>query len=183
MTVYSDSFDETITRLLLEGGVGVLRTDTLYGIVARADDEAAVERVYRVKTRTPNKSPIILIASTAQMFDKYDQATTKRVQEVWPGKTSVILPSIAAPDWLTRGNRSLAYRIPDNDALRALLAKTGPLIAPSANPEERPPAMDIDEAKAYFGDSVDFYVDHGKVSDDTPSALYRLHASSMERLR
>ena len=53
---------------LQRGGVAVLRTDTLYGIVARADDEAAVAQVYRLKQRDSNKSPIILVADASQTY-------------------------------------------------------------------------------------------------------------------
>lgn len=183
MTVYSNTFDDTIVRRLKEGGVGVLRTDTIYGVVARADNEAAVERVYAVKTRTPSKSPIVLIGDVSQLFDRYDQEVIDRLTLLWPGKNSVILPSVDAPDWLTRGNASVAYRLPDNPELAALIAKTGPLIAPSANPEGQPPAMNVEEAEKYFDDSVDFYVDGGAVTDNTPSKLYRLQDDGVERLR
>jgi len=183
MSHFSNAFDDEIVSLLLEGGIGVLRTDTLYGIVARADNEAAVERIYSMKKRTPEKSPILLIASIDQLFDEYDQQVLDRIDEMWPGKTSIILPSTNGPIWLTRGNESLAYRIPDHEMLREMLEKTGPLIAPSANPEGKRPAMDISEATDYFGDAVDFYVDHGRVIDDSPSALYRLKNPGWERLR
>lgn len=179
MTVLTNAFDETIARLLNEGGIGVLRTDTIYGVVARADDERAVERIYEVKGRTPSKSPIVLIGSVSQLFEPCDDA---RLNELWPGKNSVILPS-EKPAWIVRGNASIAYRMPDNAALRELLMKTGPLIAPSANPEGDVPATTIDEARAYFGDNVDFYVDGGAVTDNTPSKLYRLQEDGLERLR
>jgi len=183
MTLYSSHFDTELVRLLRAGGIAVIRTDTLYGVVARADIEPAVERVYTVKGRTPTKSPIVLIGQTEDMFDTYGQAELDRLSEVWPGKNSIIFPSDKAPSWVTRGNASVAYRLPGDDALRQLLVKTGPLIAPSANPEGLPPAMDIAEAEHYFGDTVDIYVDGGRVTDDTPSRLYRLNDDGMERLR
>lgn len=182
MTVNTELMTDIIP-ILRSGGIGVLRTDTLYGIVASAANESAVERVYYAKGRTPNKPPIILIASPDQLINKYDDRTLERLNELWPGKNSVILDASDAPLWLVRTGDSLAYRIPDDVKLRELLALTGPLIAPSANPEGKPPAMDIQEAKKYFGDSVDFYVDGGRVSDDTPSKLYRLHIDYLERLR
>lgn len=182
-TIYVDDFTETIIQLLREGGIGVLRTDTLYGLVARADNQAAVERVYAIKKRTPSKSPIVLIDSVEQLFDVYPPNIVARLHELWPGKNSIILPSENAPTWLTRGNNSVAYRIPDDPALRQCVAQTGPLIAPSANPEGLPPAMTIDEAKAYFEKTVDFYVDGGEIADDTPSRLYRLLPEGLERLR
>lgn len=175
--------DDAIVSLLRGGGVGILRTDTLYGIVAQADNEAAVERVYEIKGRTPTKPPIILIGAMDQLLNSYDEATMNRLKEYWPGKVSIILPAPHAPKWLVRSGDSLAYRMPDNPELRELLLRTGPLIAPSANPEGLPPAMNINEAVAYFGEEVNFYVDGGVVEDDTPSRLYRLLDDNMERLR
>jgi tRNA A37 threonylcarbamoyladenosine synthetase subunit TsaC/SUA5/YrdC len=43
--------------------------------------------------------------------------------------------------------------------------------------------MNIAEAREYFGDTVDFYVDNGTITDDTPSRLYTLTGPTMERLR
>lgn len=183
MPLFTTSFDNNVIRLLNEGAVGVIRTDTLYGVVGRADSQETVERIYAVKGRTPTKSPIVLVDSVKGLWDEYDEETMRRLGELWPGKNSVILPSLAAPEWITRGNGSVAYRIPDNDALLELLRNTGPLAAPSANPEGETPAMTIEQAKAYFGDTVDFYVDGGTVTDAAPSKLYRLQPDGLERLR
>jgi L-threonylcarbamoyladenylate synthase len=174
----------TAAERLRAGQIGVLRTDTLYGVVASARDAVAVERAYKVKGRTPSKSPIVLIATTDQLIDEYDAAILAHFAELWPGKNSVILPSAHGPQWLTRGNASIAYRLPADEQLRVLLEKTGPLIAPSANPEGEPPAKTIQEAYDYFGDAVDFYVDGGEVTTETPSKLWRLQPNGeLERLR
>ena len=183
MTVYSSEFTDEIARILNEGGIGVLRTDTIYGIVARADKEAAVDRVFSVKRRTPTKPPISLIGSIDQLFNQYDDAVIGRLKELWPGKNTIILPSTTAPEWLMRGTNSVSYRLPDNPALVKLIEKTGPLVAPSANPEGEEPAYNIEMAKAYFDDQVDFYVDGGTVMDNTPSNLFRLLPDGMEQLR
>jgi L-threonylcarbamoyladenylate synthase len=183
MTVYSDSFDESIVLLLKKGGIGVVRTDTLYGLVAVANNDVAVERVFAAKHRAYDKSPIVMISNINQLFDAVDTSIADRLAGLWPGKNSIVLPVRQAPDWITRGKGTVAYRLPDDKMLRALIDKTGPLIAPSANPEGLHPAMTIDEAKAYFGNSVDFYVDGGTVTDDTPSRLYAFSGPTMERLR
>jgi len=183
MRVFTDKHDHDIVRLLSGGGVGILRTDTLYGIVARANDERAVEQVYHLKDRDSTKSPIVLISSLEQLFDQPDEATAKLIDDVWPGKVSIIIPSSHAPSWITRGNGSVAYRLPADDSLRQLLAQTGPLIAPSANPEGEAPAMTVDAAITYFGDDIDFYVDEGEVVDAAPSQLLRLIDGTLERLR
>ena len=171
MTVFTSVNDAEITRLLACGGVGILRTDTLYGLVARADDEAAVQRIYKLKGRDDDKSPIVLIDGIDQMYEQPGGEMSNLLNSVWPGPVSVIVPSNHAPTWIRRGNDSVAYRMPDDKAIRRLVRITGPLIAPSANPQGDAPAMNVDEAQRYFGDKIDFYVDGGAVTDQTPSQL------------
>ena len=181
--VSSASLMHTLATCLKAAGVAVLRTDTLYGIVASATSMAAVERVYAAKRRTPSKSPIVLIGSIDQLFDTYDESVLVKLAELWPGPVSVILPSSQAPEWVRRDNQSVAYRLPAEADLRRLLQATGPLIAPSANPEGQPPATTITEARAYFGELVDVYADGGQVSGGKPSSLYRLLGGELEQLR
>jgi tRNA A37 threonylcarbamoyladenosine synthetase subunit TsaC/SUA5/YrdC len=52
--LFTDRFDETVISLLKKGGVGVVRTDTLYGLIAAAKNEAAVERVFEINGRERN---------------------------------------------------------------------------------------------------------------------------------
>ena len=65
--------------------------------------------------------------------------------------------------YLHRGTNSLAFRLPQEEGLINLLKTTGPLIAPSANIEGFLPAKNILEAKNYFGEQVDMYVDAGEI--------------------
>lgn len=184
MKVTDTLLDPTVIDMLKRGAIGVLRTDTIYGIVGRADNERAVERIYDLKNRDGDKSPIVLVSSLDDLFDEPTVDEQKLLDEVWPGKVSVIIPTAHAPKWLERGNRSVAYRLPAYEELRSLVAQTGPLIAPSANLQGEKPAESVDEAMKYFGDQVDFYVDGGKVEDLTPSQLLRLtEDGEVERLR
>lgn len=154
-------------------------TDTLYGIVASALRPEAVERLYQVKSRMPAKPPIILIASidNLSLFGVVPtDAQRAMLPRWWPGPVSIILPcSNPAFDYLHRGVGSLAFRLPDKLDLQTLLAESGPLIAPSANPEGLPPATTIVEARNYFGDAVDFYIDGG-VLEGRASTIIRLGA-------
>ncbi|MEK7077097.1 MAG: Sua5/YciO/YrdC/YwlC family protein, partial [Patescibacteria group bacterium] len=58
----------------------------------------------------------------------------------------------------------------------------GPLVAPSANIEGKPPAWTIKEAKKYFGDKADFYVDGGTIKK-SPSMLIKIEDGTAVRLR
>ncbi len=170
-----NEFCEQAREALLRGGIAVIPTDTLYGIVARADDVEAVKCVYRVRGRDPRKPVIVLIAGRNDL-GRFG-VTLSPVQKTylanaWPGKVSVILPCTDSQfAHIHRGGRTIAFRVPASDALRALLKKTGPLIAPSANPEGLHPAQTIAEARCYFGDAVDAYCDGGILSGSASTVV------------
>ena len=169
-------FTDTVIQLLREGGCAVIPTDTIYGIVASALKQEAVEKVYAIKGRSPQKPCIILIDKAERMRDfGVDEGYIEKVR-AYPalGPTSFIVPTVRDDlAYLDRGTHTLAFRIPEPVALRELLLQTGPLIAPSANPEGMPPAATIREAQAYFGTSVGEYQDGG-ILQGAPSALIDL---------
>lgn len=185
MILIPDIDSPKLVEMLQSGAIGVLRTDTLYGLVASAANQQAVERIYDVKTRNHSKPLIVLIADQSQMFEPAPAALADALAELWPGPNSIIVPSPAAPEWITRGSGTVAYRIPDNPRLVRLLQATGPLVAPSANPEGASPAKSWGEAQGYFGDTVDFYVDGGVVLSEAPSKLYSYltETGDLEQLR
>ncbi|MBI5913269.1 threonylcarbamoyl-AMP synthase [Candidatus Azambacteria bacterium] len=155
-----------VIAILMRGGVGVLPTDTLYGLVGCALSQKAVARIYRLRKRDPKKPCIILISSLRDLtrFGVKADAQTKRfLNTVWPGKVSVVLPCpLKKFAYVHRGTKTLAFRMPKNALLQRILRKTGPLVAPSANIEGMPSATTITEAKRYFGEAADFYMNAGR---------------------
>ena len=175
-----------IIKILKDGGVGVMPTDTLYGLLGLATNKTTVERIYKIRKRRPDKPFIILISSLTdlKLFNiKIDSATQDILKKVWPGQVSVVLPCLSAK-WLYlhRGTKSLAFRLPNKKSLQEILAKTGPLVAPSVNPEGLPPAKNIAAAKEYFDDQVDFYYGRG-ILDAPPSTLIKLNHGQLKILR
>lgn len=177
---------EKSAPLLLQGNMGVVPTDTMYGVVASALNKEAVERLYAIRKRVAVKPCIILIPSISNIrqFGIHPDARTIDILKAWwPGKVSVVLPcSSKKHEYLHRGTWSLAFRIPDSAPLRELLKRTGPIVAPSANIEGQPPARTIEEAYAYFGNSVDFYVNAGELPI-TPSTLVSIKDKEITLLR
>ncbi|MFH1192712.1 MAG: L-threonylcarbamoyladenylate synthase [Candidatus Jorgensenbacteria bacterium] len=165
--------DKKLIAVIKKGGVGVLPTDTIYGLVGSALSQKTVERIYRIRRRNPKKPVIVLIAALADLR-RFGVKPAPRVKvflkKIWPGPYSVVL---SCPHkkfaYLHRGTETLAFRLPEPKWLRELLRATGPLVAPSANPEGKPPAKNIAEAKKYFGEKADFYM-HG-VTHGAPSTL------------
>lgn len=183
--MFASLTDPALVRCLNLGGVVVVPTDTLYGVVARAADEEAVQRVYRVRGRAPSKPCIILVGDRADITDNelWTPEHKRFADAYWPGPLSLVAPTKHTRKYLHRGTHTLAYRVPARDDLRQLLAQTGPLVAPSANPEGNPPATTLAEAQAYFGDYVDGYVDGGVMAGHAPSTLVTLANGKPQILR
>lgn len=175
-----------ISTLLNSGHVGVLPTDTIYGLVGTALKREVVEKIYSVKKRRPEKPFIILISSIKDLKKfgvEISSSANKFLSQVWPGKISVILPCPGKElEYLHRGTFSLAFRLPDNKFLRSLIKTTGPLVAPSANPEGFNPATNLKEAQSYFGEKIDFYVNFGEIKGE-PSDLVKIDGSNITLLR
>lgn len=179
----SGMFADAEQELRTPGAIGVLPTDTVYGVVARAADRDAVQRLYELKRR--EHKPGTLIAATV---DQLEQLGLKRryltaVEKYWPGPVSVVIPCGPELEYLHQGVLSLAVRIPGDETLRTLLTQTGPLLTSSANQPGEPPANTVVEARAYFGDDVDFYIDGGGRSGSRPSTVVRVVDDAIEVLR
>ena len=126
-------------ELLRAGRLVAVPTETVYGLAARADSEAAVAEIFRAKGR-PDFNPLIVhVASLEQartlaVFDARAEALAARF---WPGPLTLVLRarggSRVVPA-VTAGLDTVALRMPDHPAMRRLLDLVGvPLAAPSAN--------------------------------------------------
>lgn len=166
------------------GQIGVIPTDTVYGVVARASDYQAVKKLYQLKGRE-NKPGTLIAANINQLVElgiKYRYL--KAVEQFWPGAVSVIIPAAdPALSYLHQGKMSLAVRLPDDKKLQNLLKGTGPLLTSSANPPGQTTATTIAQAKKYFGDKIDFYIDGGDLSKRQPSTVIRIIDDAIEVLR
>lgn len=183
MLIFNDLHDPKVIKALKEGAVGVLPSDTLYGVMCRADMPESVERLYQVKTREL-KPGTLIAASVDQLVDLgIPRRYLKPVEHFWPNPISVVVPTTPELRYLDHGLMSLPVRIPADEPLRKLLEQTGPLQTTSANLPDEPPARNIAEAIEYFGEQVDFYVDAGQFGDRPPSTIIRVVDDAVEVLR
>jgi len=169
-------FNAKVVKILSEGGVGVVPTDTIYGLVGSALFRTTVSRIYCLKKRNPKK-PLIVLISSPEEFEYFGiklSTSQSNLISPWPNRSSIIFPCRQQKfKYLHRGTGSIAFRIPDNKKLITLLKLTGPLVAPSANPEGELPAQSIERAIKYFDGEVEFYVNGGR-KNKKPSSLFRL---------
>jgi len=182
MRIFNDINDPELITLLKNGAVGVIPTDTVYGLVCRAADEVAVARLYEVKHRE-NKPGTLIAANIDQLVELgLKERYLKAVERFWPGAVSVRIPH--QPNYLVDpATGTVAVRIPDYPELLDLMKQTGPLQTTSANIAGDPVAVKLSEAQAYFSDTIDFYVDGGDLSGRPPSTVIQIIDDAIEVVR
>lgn len=181
-----------VALLLKEGTIGVIPTDTIYGICGSVFNKKTVERIYKLRKRTSLKPLIILISSLddLKIFGVKLKPWQKKILiKIWPSPThrqakkiSVILSCPSSNfSYLHKGTKTLAFRIPAKRQLWKIINISGPLVAPSANLEGFEPAKTIFEARRYFGGKV-FYYGMRKLKGPN-STLINLIKNPMEVIR
>lgn len=149
-------------RVLRDGGLVVIPTETVYGIACRPDDAAATDRLFEAKAR-PRDLNLAVLAATAEealalvVGNPFAEALAARL---WPGPLTMVLArGERSAGWaLGKDPATVGVRVPDIPVARALLARTGPLAVTSANRSGEPPAETPEGLRAAFGDSVAVYL-------------------------
>jgi L-threonylcarbamoyladenylate synthase len=127
-----------LARVLREGGLVAVPTETVYGLAGDALNPAACRKIFKAKGR-PSTDPLIVHIHTLAQIDELAErnaALEKVARAFWPGPLTVVLPKKpAVPDLVTSGRPSVAVRMPAHPLFVKLLRACGrPLAAPSANP-------------------------------------------------
>lgn len=149
-------------RILNNGGVAVIPTDTVYGLAAHPAHPEAVKRLWTIKGRDASK-PIALLVSDASMLSGRAKELAARY---WPGALTIVF-----------GGEG--YRMPDSEIALKLIAKCGgSLRVTSANPSGGIPAT-----TAATGLDADYVLDGGKSRIGEPSTVVRVEGGKIEILR
>ncbi len=136
---FSEEAIAEAARLIGEGQPVAVATETVYGLAADAQNAEAVARIYEAKGR-PSFNPLIVHVPdllAARRIGVFSDRATLLAEEHWPGPLTLVVPlrkdaGIAAI--VTAGLSTIALRVPEHPAMRALLGAVGrPLAAPSAN--------------------------------------------------
>ena len=130
-------------KIIREGGLVALPTETVYGLGANGLDEAAVAKIFEAKGR-PQDNPLILHIPEASWLERYcrniPDSAYRLAERFWPGPLTMVLPAReCVPKCTTAGLSTVAIRCPDNAATREIIRLAGvPVAAPSANLSGKP---------------------------------------------
>ena len=173
-------------EILTRGGVGVIPTDTVYGLCTNALNREGVKRIYRIKRRDIKK-PLVLFVKDKGEIEKFgvvNDVAKKLIDNFIPGPVTIVLkrkegtPKISLKDIDTIG-----IRIPDEEFVINLLKSLDfPLVTTSANISSRPTPKDTSSLKEFFSGIVDFIVDGGERSG-SPSTIVSVIGDEVKILR
>lgn len=188
---------ERAARVLAAGGLVAFPTETVYGLGADADDEAAVRAIFAAKGR-PADHPLIVHILDAAALDAWARevpASARRLAAAfWPGPLTLVLKrSSRAQDVITGGQETVGLRSPAHPWARALLETfagtdaTRAIVAPSANSFGRISPTTAAHVRADLGEKpagkVDLILDGGACPVGIESTILDLSAAAPRLLR
>lgn len=177
---------ETIERQLIRaaeilraGGLVAFPTETVYGLGADADNEAAVRKVFAAKGRPADHPVIVHVKQAADIEDwasEIPPAARKLAESFWPGPLTMILKRAArAKDIVTGGLDTVGLRVPRHPVAQELLARFGGAIAaPSANRFGRVSPTTAQHVRQEFGNAIEVVLDGGNCEVGLESTIVDL---------
>lgn len=168
-----------IVSCLRKGGVVALPTDTFYGLAVDPVNLAAVEQIYKIKTRQKHKPLSLLIASVSmayQLVRNTDNHFDRLAEKFWPGPLTVIVRAgTKLPLRSTANTGNVALRVPDAAIPRAVVERFGlPITATSANLQGAPECTHAGAVRDQIGDRLPLIIDGGPTGHALPTTIVDL---------
>lgn len=175
-------------RLLVEGGLVAIPTETVYGLASRADDPEAVKRIFAAKGRPASNPLIVHVADEAmarRLAGAWPDVAARITARLWPGPVTVVVPrGETIPDEVTAGGATVALRCPAHPLTRRLIEKAGvPLAAPSANRSLAVSPTTAAHVLESLGNRIELILDGGPCSRGIESTVIDCTASPPRILR
>ena len=175
-------------KILREGGLVGIPTETVYGLGADGSNPAAVRRIFEVKGR-PQDNPLILHVTGAQWLPRYcadiPPVAYTLARKFWPGPLTMVLkrqPTV--PDETTAGLDTVGVRCPNHPVTLAIIREAGMAIAaPSANTSGRPSCTSAQDVLEDVGGRIDMIIDGGSCAVGVESTVLDLTQEPPRLLR
>jgi len=182
---------ETLTRALealRRGDLIVFPTETLYGLGADALNVIAVKQVFQLKGRDRQNPVPVLVADLAMLstlVEEISPIAQRLIDTFWPGPLTIVLPARKGiPEPLLNARAGVGVRISSQPIANALVKALGrPLTATSANPSGKEPARTVEQARRYFRDQIELFIDGGTLASATGSTVVELLGDNLKIVR
>ncbi|MCA6449765.1 MAG: threonylcarbamoyl-AMP synthase [Chitinophagaceae bacterium] len=167
---------KTVIECLLDGGVIIYPTDTIYGLGCDIFQHKAVERIARIKQVDPSRSQMSFVCYDLSDLSKYTKSIStplyRLLKTYLPGPYTFILPaSKEVPKILHSKKSTIGLRVPDNNIARTIVHElTHPILSTSLPGEMVEEYTDPEIMYANFSKLVDIVVDGG-IGGMVPSTI------------
>jgi|JI9StandDraft_1071089.scaffolds.fasta_scaffold198874_2 L-threonylcarbamoyladenylate synthase len=168
---------------LERGSVIAASTDTVFGLLAKADCPSAIEEIYKIKEREKDK-PFLVLLPGIEWVETYAKSISPLAREImatfWPGPLTIIFEANLemVPSYLRRDKKTIALRVPSHHLLSPLLALTGPLVAPSLNRAGEKPLESVEAIEKFLSKEFPLLYDEIPVGKE-PSTLIEIKEESV----
>ncbi|MEN0040866.1 MAG: L-threonylcarbamoyladenylate synthase [Pseudomonadota bacterium] len=176
------------SRVLREGRLVAVPTETVYGLAADASNADAVAKIYTAKGR-PNFNPLIVHVADIEMAQRcgaFDDLSLRLAETFWPGPLTLIVPlrpEAGIASAVTAGLDTIALRQPVG-VLADLARELGNgIAAPSANSSGRISATSAQHVRDDLGDKVDLMIDGGDCAVGVESTIVKVVDGAISVLR
>ncbi len=183
---YSSQLKEAAS-IILNDGLVVFPTETVYGLGGNALLADAARKIYSAKGR-PSDNPLIIHVSEPEDAERYaftNEIYYQLAKEFMPGPLTVILPKRECiPHSVTGGLETVAVRCPSHPIAHALIKECGvPIAAPSANVSGRPSPTSAKYVLEDMNGRVDMIIDGGECDIGLESTIVSINGDSLTLLR
>lgn len=183
--------EEVIQRagqIIRSGGLVAFPTETVYGLGGDALNPASSQKIYAAKGR-PSDNPLIVHIADMEAIGRIAEAVPEKARAAaeafWPGPLTMIFQKTGeVPMGTTGGLNTVAVRMPDHNAARALIrAGGGYIAAPSANTSGRPSPTTAQHVEEDLNGKIDMILDGGAVEIGVESTILDMTAKPPMILR
>lgn len=183
----SEKYEEA-ARLLKDGQVVGVPTETVYGLAGNAFSEIAVSRIFEAKGRPQDNPLIVHISEFSEIYDlvsSVPEEARKLADAFWPGPLTIILPkSEKVPLCVTAGLDTVAVRCPKHPVANRLIKEAGiPLAAPSANLSGKPSPTKAEHVFKDLNGRIPMIIDGGECEEGVESTVITLATKIPKLLR
>ena len=176
---------ETFARCIAVGGVALFPADTVYGLACEPDTREAVERLYSLKGRRPDKPAAVMFFDPEMAFaalPELEPRTRSLLERLLPGGITALLPNPLRryPLACTSDPHTLGLRVPAlGPEIEALSEMRWPVMQSSANLTGGIDAHRLDEVPAEIRRGADLVLDGGELVG-TPSTVVDLRRFELD---
>ncbi len=174
-------------KILRDGGVVALPTETFYGLAVDPLHRPAVEHLYALKRRRREKPVLLLLGDLGELerwVEEVPRVARVLIESFWPGPLTLVFRARAeVPSWVTAETGTVALRLSAHPLAREIPRLFGrPVTGTSANLSGEHPACTAEEVAHYFPE-VDLILDGGATPGRKPSTLVSVVSGRPELLR